>query len=69
LYQVLDVPFFRVWGAIYSVFTVLMWIIIFYRTVALVPNGRIFEAPSLEVKMWENKSPLDTPGRECGVDA
>jgi len=56
LYQVLDVPFFRVWGAIYSVFTMLMWIIIFYRTVALVPNGRIFEAPCLEEdKMWENR--------------
>lgn len=47
LYQVLDVSFFRVWGAIYSVFTGLLWAVVFYRTVALVPHGRIFEAPCL----------------------
>jgi hypothetical protein len=49
LYQVLDVKFFRVWGAIYSVFTILLWVVIFYQTVMLVPHGKIFEAPCLEV--------------------
>jgi hypothetical protein len=51
LYQVLDVPFFRIWGAIYSAFTVLLWIVIFYRTVVLVPGGRIFDAPCIEEEM------------------
>lgn len=48
LYQVLDVSFFRVWGAIYSAFTILLWVVIFYQTVMLVPHGRIFDAPCLE---------------------
>jgi tellurite resistance protein TehA-like permease len=48
LYQVLDVTFFRVWGAIYSVFTILLWILVLCRTVASVPNGRIFDAPCLK---------------------
>jgi hypothetical protein len=48
LYQVLDVSFFRVWGAIYSAFTILLWMVFFYQTVKLVPNGRIFDAPCLE---------------------
>ncbi|KAF8482924.1 voltage-dependent anion channel-domain-containing protein, partial [Russula ochroleuca] len=48
LYEVLDVTFFRVWGAIYSVFTILLWFLILCRTVASVPNGKIFEAPCLK---------------------
>jgi hypothetical protein len=48
IYQVLGVSFFRVWGAIYSAFTILLWVVIFYRTVVLVPHGRIFDAPCLE---------------------
>jgi tellurite resistance protein TehA-like permease len=48
LYQVLDVGFFRVWGAIYSVFTILLWGLFFYRTIASVPHGKIFAAPCLK---------------------
>ncbi|KAI9445675.1 voltage-dependent anion channel [Lactarius psammicola] len=49
LAQVLDSPFFRIWGAIYAVMTLLLWIVVFCRTVVLVPNGRIFDAPGLQV--------------------
>jgi len=48
LAQVLDAAFFRVWGAIYAVMTLLLWIVVFSRTVVLVPNGRIFDAPGLQ---------------------
>jgi hypothetical protein len=47
LYQVLDVGFFRVWGAIYSGFTILLWALFLGRTIASVPHGKIFEAPCL----------------------
>lgn len=48
LYTTLDSPFFRVYGAIYSVVTLLLWIAVATRTVMLVRNQRIFEAPCLE---------------------
>jgi hypothetical protein len=48
LYQVLHAGFFRVWGAIYAVFTLLLYIFVFYKTATLVPSGRIFDAPSLQ---------------------
>ncbi|KAI0315477.1 voltage-dependent anion channel [Amylostereum chailletii] len=48
LYRTLDVGFFRVWGAIYSGFTLALWIVVFGRTVMLVKDGYIFEAPCLE---------------------
>lgn len=48
LAQVLDAPFFRVWGAIYAVLTLLLWIVVFSRTVVGVHNGRIFDAPCLQ---------------------
>ena len=48
LAQVLDASFFRVWGAIYAVFTLLLWSVVFYKTAILVPNGRIFDAPCLQ---------------------
>lgn len=51
LYQTLDVSFFRVWGAIWSTFTILLWMVVFYRTVALVPSGKIFDAPCIEEEM------------------
>lgn len=47
LAQVLDARFFRVWGAIYAVLTLLLWIVVFARTVVRVPYGRIFDAPCL----------------------
>lgn len=48
LSQTLDSSFFRVWGAIYAGLTLLLWIVVFYKTVVLVPNGRIFNAPCLQ---------------------
>ncbi|KAN0107204.1 Voltage-dependent anion channel [Russula decolorans] len=48
LYQVLDVGFFRVWGAIYSGFTILLWALFLCRTIVSVPHGKIFEAPCLK---------------------
>jgi len=48
LYQVLDVTFFRVWGTIYSIFVILLWIVVLLQTVASVPGGRIFDAPCLK---------------------
>ena len=48
LYTTLDSPFFRVYGAIYSVATLLLWIAVATRTLMLVRNQRIFEAPCLE---------------------
>jgi hypothetical protein len=48
LYQALDVGFFRVWGAIYSGFIILLWALFFCRTIASVPHGKIFEAPYLK---------------------
>ena len=62
LYQVLDVPFFRVWGALYSAFTVLLWIVIFYRTIVLVPGGRIFDAPCIEEEMDTKGNLSGSPG-------
>ncbi|THH20611.1 hypothetical protein EW146_g812 [Bondarzewia mesenterica] len=48
LYRVFEARFFRVWGAIYSCITIAVWCIVFVRTLYLVRNGEIFEAPCLE---------------------
>ena len=48
LAHVLEAPFLRVWGAIYAVVTLFLWIVVFSRTVVMVPNGRIFDAPCLQ---------------------
>ncbi|KIJ67708.1 hypothetical protein HYDPIDRAFT_83974, partial [Hydnomerulius pinastri MD-312] len=43
--------FFRVWGAIYAVGTLLLWLCIAIQTVRMVPSGHIFDAPSLEAEI------------------
>ncbi|EIM81137.1 uncharacterized protein STEHIDRAFT_66796 [Stereum hirsutum FP-91666 SS1] len=43
-----DSSFFRVWGAIYAVITLLLWLYVFTRTMSLVRNGEIFEAPCVQ---------------------
>ncbi|KAH9057394.1 voltage-dependent anion channel [Lactarius vividus] len=48
LAQVLDVAFFRVWGAVYAGVTLLLWIVVFSRTVVGIRNGRMFDAPCLQ---------------------
>ena len=56
LAQVLDSPFFRVWGAIYAVLTLLLWTVVFSRTAVLVPNGRIFDAPCLHPQQQQQQA-------------
>ncbi|KAI0769776.1 voltage-dependent anion channel [Trametes elegans] len=48
LYWTLDSGFFRVWGAIYALATLILWSVVFVRTLTLVHNGAIFESPCLE---------------------
>ncbi|KAI8972220.1 voltage-dependent anion channel [Trametes punicea] len=48
LYRTIDAPFFRVWGAVYSIVTLILWTLVFLRTLSLVHNGAIFESPCLE---------------------
>lgn len=48
LYRIFDSPFFRIYGALFSVITLAMWTAVFLRTVWLVRMGVIFEAPCLE---------------------
>ena len=48
LSRTLDSRFFRVWGAVYAVGTLLLWTAVFVRTLSMVHNGRIFESPCLE---------------------
>ena len=61
LSQVPDSSFFRVWGAIYAVLTLLLWIVVFSKTAVLVPNGRIFDAPCLEVADATGMAPSSSP--------
>ena len=43
----IDSRILRIWGAIYSVFTLLLWLFAMYRTLPSVWDGSIFEAPCL----------------------
>jgi tellurite resistance protein TehA-like permease len=43
--------FFRVWGSIYSVGTLILWVCIALPTIQMIPSGRIFDAPCLEEVM------------------
>ncbi|KAK0485944.1 voltage-dependent anion channel [Armillaria novae-zelandiae] len=47
LQALLTRPFFRVWGSIYSVATLIVWCLVASRTVMLAWNKQIFEAPCL----------------------
>lgn len=48
LYRTLDSSFFRVWGAIYSIFVLGLWTFVFLQTLVYVRDGAIFEAPCLD---------------------
>lgn len=48
LSRTFDSKFFRVWGSIYAVATLLMWIFVAFRTIVMVYSREIFEAPCLE---------------------
>ncbi|KAI0821618.1 voltage-dependent anion channel [Trametes gibbosa] len=48
LYRTVDSSFFRVWGAVYAVGTLVLWTMVFVRTLTLVRNGAIFVSPCLE---------------------
>lgn len=46
LASTLDSTFFRVWGSIYAVATLILWCFVTTRTLVLIRNKRIFEIPS-----------------------
>ncbi|KAJ3748718.1 voltage-dependent anion channel [Lentinula detonsa] len=67
-----DSPFFRIWGAIYAVFTLLLWSFVAVKTVQLVHNRSIFEAPCLqELNLTEGvtdrKNCLSPRGSVCST--
>ncbi|KAF9071711.1 voltage-dependent anion channel [Rhodocollybia butyracea] len=43
-----DSPFFRVWGSIYAVITLLLWCFVATKTIQSVYNGTMFEIPKEE---------------------
>ncbi|KAL0581890.1 Plasma membrane sulfite pump involved in sulfite metabolism [Marasmius crinis-equi] len=43
-----DSPFFRIYGSVYAVVTLLMWTVVTVRTLHMVYTTEIFEAPCLE---------------------
>ncbi|OAX42523.1 hypothetical protein K503DRAFT_733445 [Rhizopogon vinicolor AM-OR11-026] len=72
----LSSPFFRVWGSIYAVGTLILWASIFVSTIRMVPSGRIFDAPCLEEviigtiareaeKSEETTKPVQVVGGTC----
>ncbi|KAI0081905.1 hypothetical protein K474DRAFT_1681654 [Panus rudis PR-1116 ss-1] len=65
LYVVLDSSFFRVWGSIYSAFTLTLWCYVFLQTVRYVWNGEIFEAPCLDEDPSERSSKASAPRASC----
>ena len=38
----------RVWGAIYGAVTLVIWSLVFLRTLTMLRNGQIFESPCIE---------------------
>ena len=44
----LAAPFFRVWGAIYALATLILWTWVFVQTCVLVYTGAMFRAPCLD---------------------
>ena len=44
----LDINSLRVWGAIYGLITLILWSLVFTRTLSLTYNGVIFESPCIE---------------------
>jgi len=43
-----DSPFFRIWGSIYAVCTLLVWIFVAAKTIQSIYHGTMFEAPKEE---------------------
>ncbi|KAG7441859.1 uncharacterized protein BT62DRAFT_923072 [Guyanagaster necrorhizus] len=64
----LDSPFFRVWGAVYAVATLVMWCLVASRTLTLVYSKQIFEAPSL-VMVVEGKNESEPESERTYIDA
>ena len=48
LSHTLGINSLRVWGAIYAAITLLVWSLVFVRTLSLTHNGQIFESPCIE---------------------
>ncbi|KAK0203343.1 voltage-dependent anion channel [Desarmillaria ectypa] len=68
LAKTLDSPFFRVWGSVYAVATLVMWSLVASRTLVLVYSKQIFEAPSL-VMVVEGKSESEPVSERMFMDA
>lgn len=68
LAKTLDSPFFRVWGSMYAVATLVMWCTVASRTLSLVYSKQIFEAPSL-VMAVEGKSESELVSERTFMDA
>ncbi|KAF9268862.1 hypothetical protein L218DRAFT_994679 [Marasmius fiardii PR-910] len=62
-----DSPFFRIYGSIYAVATLLMWIFVATRTVYLVYTTEIFEAPCLEDVDTTRPGDLTPPRSSSGL--
>ena len=48
LYTELDIGSLRVWGALYGAATLLVWSLVFLRTLSMLRAGQIFESPCIE---------------------
>lgn len=48
LYREFDINSLRIWGAIYAVVVLVLWAIVFLRTLMMLRNGAIFESPCIE---------------------
>ncbi|KAH9946984.1 voltage-dependent anion channel [Amylocystis lapponica] len=62
LYRALDSKFFRIWGTICAVATLVLWVVVFLQTVPLVWSGVIFDASDLE--KVDATSVGETPGHK-----
>lgn len=51
--------FFRVWGAIYAVATLLLWVYVAVQTVRMCPSGCIFDALPMEEEIGRNGDLLE----------
>lgn len=48
LYRELDINSLRVWGSIYAAVTLVVWSLVFVKTMLMLRNGEIFESPCIE---------------------
>jgi tellurite resistance protein TehA-like permease len=64
--QVLDSKFFRIFGAIYAIVTLILWIGLMGKTIAAVWTGQVFEAQCLEDAVGVEKRTADSEAGPSG---